>query len=281
MGPILTPDAPLSRLPRGLDAAQRNWLEGIRYSVEIVDLAYHRLAAVLGELSDRISGPGEVPVESYIYASVLLDAWTVVDASWRLKRFILDSRMPRPPGPPAAKEGAQPKAIRARMFAEAVKPMKQLRDGFQHLDNKVLEAAGVRQPVWGYVNWVKIYPLDHRMHSCSLVPSVPGIGTSRFDLINPVGRRFHSEVDHVTLSAFQTSADLSALHRIIRDLAGQLNEMLRPYVQGLPAGGDSFILGLTLRATTNSFAESHAPIDDGGPECSETSDPSDDPDRRR
>jgi hypothetical protein len=53
MSRIIAPDSPLSRLPAGLYPPQKGWIDGIRYSVDIADIAMHRLCADLQELTRR------------------------------------------------------------------------------------------------------------------------------------------------------------------------------------------------------------------------------------
>lgn len=212
-------------------------------------MAYRRLNHVLGELGDTFgSESSEIKVGRDAYTSILLDAWTIVDTAWRLKRFLLDTRLPRPAGSTIANAHDQtPAPLRVDAFNVAITGLKKLRDGFQHLDNQVTETAAAHQPIWGIVNWATWYPETRTVHSCCLVQGVPGTGTASFNLINPVGKAFHSAVDHVTLTAFDVSADLSEIYRTICDLTCQLERALRPHTEGLPHGGDSFIVGMVIQ----------------------------------
>ena len=43
----------------------------------------------------------------------------------------------------------------------------------------------------------------------------------------------HQIIDHVALSAFEITVDLSVLHRVIAKLAKNFEDVLRPQMQGL------------------------------------------------
>jgi len=72
---IIGPDSPLRRLPTALDRKQALFLDGIRFSVEMADLAYQRLRHTLLNFEssfDRSAAysPGVV---------AMIDAWVIID----------------------------------------------------------------------------------------------------------------------------------------------------------------------------------------------------------
>ncbi len=128
---IISEGSPLDRLPAGLDHAQRGWLEGLRYSVEIADLSMRRLRGLLLDLVGRASAAGEsqqVILDPDAYTAVVADAWTFLDATWRLKRFLVDGRLPRPPGPPQEPPEETDVTLDLSRFEDALTDVKAARE---------------------------------------------------------------------------------------------------------------------------------------------------------
>lgn len=250
---LISNDSPLARIPAALHEKQRAWLEGVRFSVEILDLKIRRLIGTLAGLLQLASNARDEVAQEKIqviagdaYSAAIADAWTALDAAWRLKRFLIDGRFPMqgisPPVPPSEDD-----VVLLRPFRDALNGVKKLRDQYQHLDNNVDSALTEAGGVWGFVSWVTGTPADHtKVHSHLLVPNSTVIGETYFPMVNPAGKTMHGPIDHVTINAFGLSVSLSELHRGISSVIKQLETVLRPQFSGHEPAKASFLITLTL-----------------------------------
>src|SRR5262245_48420210 len=93
---MLADDSPLRRLPPDTEPRLVSLLDGIRYSIDMVDLSYGRLRQGLAETHKRFEAglpapapPGaQHPIPTLLYAAAFSDAWTIIDAADRLRRLI-------------------------------------------------------------------------------------------------------------------------------------------------------------------------------------------------
>jgi hypothetical protein len=79
---IIGPDSPFRRVPSVLDRKQAFFIEGIRVSVEMIELAHQRLQQVLLAITEGIrnnTGPNQT-----LLTTAVLDAWSFVDSVHRL-----------------------------------------------------------------------------------------------------------------------------------------------------------------------------------------------------
>jgi hypothetical protein len=81
MSKLIPQNSPLVRHPQNLDPRQRLILDGMRYSVEITELAFRRLVEILTAISQ--SGKDSLPPDAF--ASALADVWAIVDSVNRLR----------------------------------------------------------------------------------------------------------------------------------------------------------------------------------------------------
>ncbi len=247
---IVDVESPLNRLPAELHPTQRGWLEGVRYSVEIIDIAMRRLRDNLVQAtkliaSDRIET--QTSSELDIHAAALADAWTFVDATWRLKRFLIDGRIPRQPGAPDPERDASAPVLALKPLRDGLLGVKALRDGYQHLDNQAARLTANGLTVWGYLNWVA-EDLDAKsLHTCALVSGMVGAGESDFQLVNPAGMPFERPIDHITLRAFGSESNLSALYRCVVGTIRSLEDAIRPQFIGRPHGAAGIFVSVKVR----------------------------------
>jgi hypothetical protein len=249
MSRIIAPDSPLSRLPAGLYPPQKGWIDGIRYSVDIADIAMHRLCADLQELTRRSAtgATNGAPVDPELQACAVADAWTFVDAVWRLKRFLVDSNLPRPPGPPHAPIEDEEYTVDVRQLRTALKPIKQLRDGYQHLDNHAPRIAENGDTVWGHLNWIALDSGSGAVRTCLLVTGDDGRATSNFSMVNPAGKTLHGPIDHIVLHAFESSANLSEVYLQLISAVRGLERVLGHQVPDHPQAVGGFLVVLDVQ----------------------------------
>lgn len=247
MHAIIKKGSPLNRLGV-LNAEQRGYLEGVRHSIDLADLSMRRLHAALDQLSTvAIAGGtdrGEVPAE--IYTAAMADAWGFVDATWRLRNFINDRHVPLGGHPSFGASRNQAGRVDARSFLKAAKVLRELRDGFQHLDNFASKQAMSGNPIWGYLTWIATTPNPRRVETCVLVTGTHGPGKVFFKVVNPSGLEIRGPFDHVTINAFSMEANLSGLHREIATFTANLEGVIGPQ---LPPDEPKRLPALLIRMT--------------------------------
>src|SRR5882724_696977 len=79
---IIGEDSFFRKIPSVLDRRQALFIEAIRYSVDMVELAYHRLRKTLPLMTKKMA---DVDNETPSNEALMLDAWAIVDAHHRLR----------------------------------------------------------------------------------------------------------------------------------------------------------------------------------------------------
>jgi hypothetical protein len=219
---IVREDSPLRRLPEALEPRQASFLDGIRFSIEIADLAYSRLVGTLHGLSLHSEKSTADPLGPLI-AGAISDAWLVVNSINRL-RYLLE-HLPM---------GKKSRWYSLRAFLQNTKPITELRHIVQHLNEKIAGLAEKGKPVWGSLSWFHL--LDSKKgRSCMIVAGRLAAGEHRF--VNPLGKPVRAPIDHVTLTSGDITADLSATMVGVVSLTGELETSLRKSFKDLPTSG--------------------------------------------
>jgi hypothetical protein len=145
----------------------------------MVALAYRRLGALLLDLSDR-----RKPEPDEFTAS-LLDAWSIVDSSFRLRH--LARSIP----------GVKQQAPTMRLFQDRTKAVEDLRHFIQHANNEVAFLTERQQPFWGSISWLRMYS-EAKGRVCVLKPGAFR-ETEDIPMLNPIGKsecgRLFSELE--------------------------------------------------------------------------------------
>lgn len=79
-------DSPLRNLPTNLNPQQGMFLDGIRYSMGMIYIAYNRLAFFLSTITEKIEKKDNSERPST--ETLFLDAWVIVDSVYRLRGLI-------------------------------------------------------------------------------------------------------------------------------------------------------------------------------------------------
>jgi hypothetical protein len=142
---ILDDKSPFRRIPAGLPREQILFLDGIRYSVEITALAYHRLWANTAAMTKAMADQVGVQ-DPNSYTAALSDAWTMIDSTYRLRELIWDM-------PGLAKKQ---RSMELRKFRGSTASIEPLRHKVQHLKGDIRALASTDQPVWGILSWFSL-----------------------------------------------------------------------------------------------------------------------------
>jgi len=125
-----------------MDRRQAFFLEGIRFSIEMIDVTHQRLQNVLRHISERSHAGEKLTPEPF--ACVLQDAWSVIDSVHRLRGLLnhipgISKRMRIP-------------AIRYFFQDSAV--VEVFRNTIQHLPEEIRnEPLDPTWSVWGNLSW--------------------------------------------------------------------------------------------------------------------------------
>lgn len=217
---IIEGASPLRRLPAALDRRQALFLDSIRYSIEMADIAHVRLRKTLFEIST--SDAADTEQRHLLTVSSILDAWSIVDSVHRLRALV--RRMP----------GLKKSTAGARSFMRQVEEVEVLRNAVQHLDTELDRRVEANLPAWGVLTWIAVVG-EQRAAACALI-SGSIAPAQQVELPNPAGRTVEVPVDSITLSASGRSVCLSkvmrAVQTMVRQLEPSLSEQFGEHSQG-------------------------------------------------
>jgi hypothetical protein len=215
---MLKDDSPLHRLPPGYPVPLVQMLDGIRYAIAMADLSYGRVRQTL---ATAFQEPEARPNPFRLATAAFLDAWSMIDSMHRLGKLLWKT----------ATWNAIPEV---EVFLEAVRSVADLRNSFQHADERVRDAApfpmpGV-PPLWGTIECLGPGADRTKARSLSITP---GNRTFRWARSEIVGRPYPSPpVDHIALTAFGVAVSLTELHGALAPLVPALERYIPPVPNG-------------------------------------------------
>jgi hypothetical protein len=223
---IIDNNSPLRQIPTQTNRKQMLFFDGIRYSVEMTDLAHDRLRKTLYEIARSPTAPEP---HSHDFASAVLDAWSIVDLVHRLRGLLEQA------------PGVKQKSPALLLFMKKTEGIEKLRNSVQHLNQQIHRIADLNIPVWGALSWVTMFdPELKSLWTCTLVA---GTFFERSEpLISPLGKEFHPPVDLITLQASNCSVCLSDAVRSVERMTRSLEDYLREQFKGLPHVGRDVLL---------------------------------------
>ncbi|MDT5060531.1 MAG: hypothetical protein QOH63_990 [Acidobacteriota bacterium] len=226
---IVQANSPFRHLPVNLDRRQTLFLDGIRYAVEMIDLAYARLRQTLHQLSyldltnEHIKSDDSVMA---LRATAFLDAWSIVDSINRFR--VLIEQLPK----------LKKRDFNIDSFMRDTINILKLRNGVQHLPGEIQKLIQNNLTVWGTLSWFTVIDAQEQIgRSCVL-----GAGTFNQHLGMaklPVGKTIRVPIDCVVLSAHGYDLELTlAVDRAFK-LFQDIERSLAPQVEvHKPAGAD-------------------------------------------
>jgi hypothetical protein len=211
---LIGPDSKLRDLPQSVSPTQEMFLDGIRYSIEMAEIAYRRLYDHLVAISQRpdLDATGRFP-------DLFLDAFSVVDSAHRLQALIRGTK------------GMKSKTPEVQILLRALIPTEGLRNGVQHLSTEIPKLANSPNPAWGSLAWVHIGQ-DSEVTSFMAIPGA--IRDTGGQVANPLGRTLRAPVDIITLWAYRNAVELSAVFDAISGFVPWLEGWLE---ENFPGGG--------------------------------------------
>lgn len=131
-------ESPLRQLPVETDPRLVLFVDGIRYSMETLELTHSRLLSTL----ESISGfQNDKPKLSQMIAEAISDAWGMVDSAHRLRELV--QQMPR-------LKKSEPDV---QLLIRETKAVEDLRNFAQHFRTGIDGFVSKRLPLWGTLSW--------------------------------------------------------------------------------------------------------------------------------
>jgi hypothetical protein len=209
---VLKDDSPLHRLPLGYPVQLVQMLDGIRYAIAMADLSYVRLTQTLATAFHE----SETRPSTYrIAAAAFLDAWSMIDSMNRLGKLLRDT---------VTKDAVR----EVEVFLETVRSVRELRNSFQHAEERVRNAPpfpmpGV-PPLWGTIECLAP-SADWR--SAKSLSITPGNRTFQWAGSEIVGCPYPTApVDHIALTAFDVAVSPTELHGALKPLGPALERFI-------------------------------------------------------
>ena len=212
---IIGAESSLRKPPKIGDQKQVRFIDAIRLTAEGVDIAYERLVDELSNFEN------ECERRDYKVASLVLDAWSVIDSVHRLRGLV--DNMPRYKGRAPSKQ----------IFLRATKDVVDLRNSVQHLGTDIDSLAESELPVLGALTWIR--PINEASGEMSVESLIPG----QFYFVQPeshvqVPDTVPDRLNHIKLWASGGSADISALVVAVDRLCQSLEASLTKHMDQLP-----------------------------------------------
>jgi hypothetical protein len=230
---IIGEDSPLRRLPAALDRKQMLFLDGIRYSVEMADLAHARLQQSLCRLTaDQSSSERFDHLDAL---SAVQDAWSMVDSLHRLRGLI--RQMP----------GFKQNTPNMRVFRQQTDKVEDLRNAVQHLNHEIDKLVGANQTVWGSLSWFASPWPDAGMGTIGLLVAGTVFTSEGHPMVNPAGKEMHGLVDLVTLTAYGHSLNLSNAMRHVEGLIKSMEDQSKEQFADHPTAAGELLLCAQVR----------------------------------
>lgn len=145
---LISKESPLKRIPYSLERKQALFIDGIRFTIEMVDASHRHLVWMLEKIATDKSYRDKYPM-----AEPFSEVWSIVDSVYRLRSLIRQL--------PGIK---QIDFSQRKIFLEKTKDVERFRHTVQHLDGEINQLAINNEPAWGSLNWfavTKLYADDN------------------------------------------------------------------------------------------------------------------------
>lgn len=192
---LVSKDSPLRRIPVNIPTKQILYFDGIRYSVETIDLAFGRLGCTLEKI---VALPGGADELGPYIVEAMSDAWTIVDSIHRLRQLV--RHVP----------GLKQKLPEVQLFLRRTSSIEDLRNFVQHFATEIHEFVEKRMALCGVLMWAPINDATENAATYTIAPGTffhgANAGTCTFDTVEG---RF---VERLVLRAGPARVDLADMY---------------------------------------------------------------------
>ena len=226
---LIAIDSPLRGVPSGLDRRQLIVIDGLRISVDVIDLSFRRLCASLKALPEAAPETTEF-VELAVSAN--LDAWTIVDHVHRFSELLHQM--------PMVKQNLPQFQLLYRSASDA----EQMRHYIQHVRNEVDSLAASGLSVWGSLTWAMKADYDAgRKIKRSLNMGTFYVGN--FAAVGKIPQSVEREVDCIEIYAGGRSFELTGVLRHIERVIRGFELDIEDQAGHLPRHGSDLLVALS------------------------------------
>lgn len=209
---MLSKDTILRRVPATIEPKQALFIDGIRHSVDIMNLAYERLRETLTHVAT--SEPNSIDLPS-VATHAFLDAWAMVDAIDRFR--MLYQQMP------GITFGTPTPGIET--LKSVTQPFRNLRNVADHLSTRADFVVSHGGAALGTLTWITGFNLAPvAVWSCTLRPGTIRVKPEHSK--QPIHTTLDWPADQICLSAGGYEANLSSvrphIERRVRHFEGEL-----------------------------------------------------------
>ena len=200
---------------------QQIFLDGIEMAIEMALIAYAQLRATIEYRTTTAESRPEEPPESSLATQMMMEAWSIVDSVNRLRVLI--------PHTPNLKK--TPAIV---SFLKSTEPVTTLRHFVQHLEEKALEVATTGKPIWGSLSWVWATPSDVHQGRLKISVYIPGrlAKAKGHPIVNPIGKDIETPVGLITLTAAETTVNLSEVIEVVERFKSRYEKALQNSNEG-------------------------------------------------
>lgn len=199
IGPIemamISDDSILRQLPPELDRKQVLFLDGVRHTGEIADLAHQRLKSTLTQIATQDLSLDQLRP---FFTSAYLDAWALIDvidrfrALWSLMPYLGEDK-PANGDPP---------------FSVLVQPIRDVRNVSDHLAQRVDYVLARRGAALGSLSWFTM--LDKEKLEGVVCAIIPGtVSKTRAPMGSPAGKILEFPTGYIRITAGEHTANIS------------------------------------------------------------------------
>jgi tetratricopeptide (TPR) repeat protein len=195
------------------------YLDGIRYSIGMINVAYDRLIETLYSLQTQNWDKQYLRI---VTPSAMLDAWSIIDSVHRLRNLLMQVPKLRQNSP------------ELRIFYDKTKDIEDLRNTIQHLRTAAEDFLAKDLPAMGILTWVVLLKPDDKsawLYSLVAGTTYPNV---LYKFVNPLGKVIHSPVDHVTIMLCNHSVCISNVIEQVEQVKFWLEEELKKQLDAEP-----------------------------------------------
>jgi len=228
---LLNRDSPLRRIPANLEPKLTIFLDGLRYTVEFLDIAYGRIYETLTQMALHTSS---VEIPSH-FANVFMDAWAFVYSVNRFRTMYMQM-------PGIKFDDPKPGIPTFNEITQDFRKLRRTADNLVSASDSIVETEG---SALGELNWLTGVELEPELAAwhCTMRPGTLHKEPSQSHA--PFSSTMGWPTDGIRLALGENEANLSAVrHHIalrIRNLELQLDNAFTKQEQfGVPVFNDFF-----------------------------------------
>jgi hypothetical protein len=237
---LVSKESPLRKVPYALNRKEALFIDSMRFTFEMIDVAYVRLLYILEQITVDDSFRDLHPM-----AEAFMEAWSIIDSIHRLRCLIEQA--------PGIKQKELPQR---RIFLDKTKNVEDFRHTIQHLNNDISKLADQNESAWGILTWFAITELYKKDDgsgdsilvvksgcNCLMISGSVVVGKP-YTTTLPTEMTFKEKVNLITLKSAGRSLAISDLFEYVVSLKEALENYIERKYSELPdARSDIYIFG--------------------------------------